>query len=71
MGMKSNDEHATPLCSGCHRQQHAEGEQVFWDAIDIIPLDVAKKLHTASPDVARMRAIIGAVLIRFRHTDAK
>jgi hypothetical protein len=62
IGMKPNDNNCLPLCTGCHRQQHAEGEQIFWDALDINPLDAARKLYSVSPDVTSMRTIVGAFL---------
>lgn len=62
IGMKPHDKNAVGLCVGCHRQQHAEGEQIFWDAIDIDPLTVAQQLYSVSPDIAMMRAIVGRIL---------
>lgn len=65
VGMKPDDKYTLPLCATCHRSsptaQHEVGEVKFWAALGIEPLVVAARLHDASPDVEKMRAVIAAV----------
>lgn len=62
MGMKPHDRNCLPLCVGCHRQQHAEGEQIFYDAIDLDPNTACRQVYSVSPDIPMMRAIVGRIL---------
>jgi len=61
-GLKPSDEFTLPLCSGCHRQQHAEGEESFYEAIDLDPHLAAAKLYAVSPSIDTMRAIVALFL---------
>lgn len=61
MQQKADDRETVPLCSACHRQQHAGSEADYWNARKIDPLKVAAALAKFSPEVEPMRAVISAV----------
>ena len=58
MGMKPSDAPAVPLCSKCHRDQHAAPEAGFWAALSIDPIRAALALYQRSPEVELMRQIV-------------
>lgn len=60
--MKPDDKWTVPLCSKCHRQQHAYpgGEREYWKHfVRVDPLRVAMALALASGDYARGEEIVG------------
>ena len=58
LARKPSDRHTVPLCRaviptyqtglGCHRKQHAKGEESFWADVGRDPLDLAAKLWSLS-----------------------
>lgn len=56
IGRKPDDRRTTPLCHGCHMDQHAIGELTFWTSLGIAPLAFAGTLYRLSPNVEAMRA---------------
>lgn len=67
--LKPSDNLVTPLCVGCHREQHAGSEVQFWEAIGIDPFLVAAKLYAVSPNVELMRAIVHLFIAARVETD--
>jgi hypothetical protein len=59
-GLKPGDRWALPLCSACHRLQHAIGEVTFWRGLDLDPVGVAVALFAKSGDLAAMRELVFA-----------
>lgn len=45
MGKKPDDRFATPLCPGCHREQHSMNETTFWGVHAKNPFDIAARLY--------------------------
>lgn len=60
LAQKANDHETVPLCSACHREQHAGSEAAFWDRHMTDPLKVAAALAKFA-DLEPMRAVIFAV----------
>jgi hypothetical protein len=58
MGLRPDDPMAIPLCSACHRDQHATSEQKYWDARNIDPVKVANSLHRLSGQNEAMRQVV-------------
>lgn len=50
MGEKPSDRWTLPLCSLCHREQHAGDEGLFWAVRGINPWVLAMTLHEISGD---------------------
>lgn len=48
MGQKPEDCFTVPLCSQCHRNQHFEGEVIFWSLRNIDPVKKALALYAYS-----------------------
>lgn len=50
MGIKPADRFCLPLCGpgGCHHQQHEIGEDAFFGALGIDPVDVSLRLWTVT-----------------------
>lgn len=63
MQQKPDDFETVPLCSACHREQHAGKETLFWQHRVIDPLGIAAQLALWSPDVQRMRNVIRDVRV--------
>ena len=49
-GERPSDYWAVPLCSTHHRNQHGEGERLWWGAIGLDPVPIASALHHATGD---------------------
>jgi hypothetical protein len=49
-----------PLCSRCHRHQHEQGEDRFWDYAVIDPTFICLALSNVYPDAERAERIIRA-----------
>lgn len=60
VGQKPHDYWTVPLCSKCHREQHEQKEEAFWDHAMIDPLAVAAWLYLASGDHEAGETIIQA-----------
>lgn len=58
IGQKPHDYWTVPLCSACHRKQHAGNETAFWDEAMIDPVQVAPWLYLASDDHEACEQII-------------
>lgn len=50
IGQKPHDHWTVPLCGECHRRQHSQNEQEFWDTAMIDPVFVAMALFINSED---------------------
>ena len=60
-GIKPADKWAVPLCQHCHTDQHQYGEQTFWKAQDINPLELAQALWA---NTGNRTACLGIILRR-------
>lgn len=63
MGIKPADRFCLPLCGpgGCHHQQHQIGEDAFFAALGIDPVDVSLRLWAVTGDYDQgMRTILRA-----------
>lgn len=62
IGRKPSDCSAVPVCRACHQDDadalHRVGEANFWAALKLNPFLIAQALYAASPDLARMRAVV-------------
>lgn len=61
MQKKPSGKWTTPLCRACHTDdpdaQHKMGEAEFWHMLGINPFLACQRLHEASGDLVRMRAV--------------
>lgn len=53
VGQKPDDAWTLPLCSECHRKQHAQNERKFWHDAGIDAIFYAMALHRVTGDHAR------------------
>lgn len=60
VGQKPHDYWTVPLCSRCHREQHEQKEEMFWDHAMIDPLFVAMALYLNTGDASAAETIIQA-----------
>lgn len=58
IGRRPSDGFTVPLCAPHHREQHTNGEELWWTALGIDPITTALALYAASPDLDKMRAIV-------------
>lgn len=62
MGRKPDDCWTTPLCDGCHTNdhdaQHRIGEREFWHRLGVNPFLLCQRLHAQRGDVVAMRAVV-------------
>jgi hypothetical protein len=58
MGLKPSDRFTVPGCHDCHVRSHQVGEQTFWGALGIDPLDCACRLWTVTGDEEQGRRAI-------------
>lgn len=59
-GERPDDRWAMPLCSACHREQHAFNETVFWETYNIDPHYLSLALQGAYPDLELAEDVITA-----------
>ena len=60
IGVKPDDRWCLPLSKAEHDKQHAQGEELYWAALKINPLQVALDLYSVSGDLKAGREIIKA-----------
>jgi hypothetical protein len=58
IGEKAHDQWTVPLCSACHRKQHAWGEVGFWRTVYIDAIALARELFAVSGDYESGEAIV-------------
>lgn len=57
-GERPGDDRVVPLCLDCHTHQHSMSEDVFWNALDIDPIEVGLFLYAVTGDREKMRLIV-------------
>jgi hypothetical protein len=60
MAQKPSDIWVTPLCSVCHRRQHAMGERHFWKLVGRDPWIIAAALWINTGDVNAAEELLRA-----------
>ncbi len=60
--LKPSDRYCVPLCNKHHREQHNTGEHIFWDKLNINPVELCNKLYS-NKDNPHIKNII----LRTRH----
>ena len=58
IGTKPDDKYTVPLCGKHHREQHMEGERLWWSQWGIDPVKVALALYAESGDQERGEQIV-------------
>lgn len=58
IAIKPDDRFVLPLCSRCHREQHAGSERKFWECRDKDPVLLSLALHSVSGDAGEAQRIL-------------
>ena len=58
MGIKPDDVWTLPMCGKHHREQHRNGEYMFWEGVGLVPTIMALMLYTVSGDNEKAEQII-------------
>jgi len=59
IGTKPHDKFTVPLCSECHRTQHEQSEEDFWEGHGIDPVKLSLALYSVSGDYSAGLMIVG------------